>query len=1065
MNYSIIIPTYNHCEDLLKPCIESIIKYTTLNKNIEIIVVANGCTDGTVDYLKSLDFEFFKSIIVPEKCGYTKAINKGIKQSTGDYVVLLNNDCVLLEQEKDTWLNRLVKPFLTNSRQGITGLSWGHFDIQEPYNKFLIFFCVMISNKVLNSIGLLDESFNPGGCEDADYCFRVQQDGYDVTNIAEPLGQDNDKKLIITDFPLYHKGEGTMHDAEHYEEWQQIFSNNIQKLKDKYKIKDQYLTKLKEINSSIYQSIVGGDEYAVGKNELLNKVVVDIGANEGTFSAYALSLGAKQILAVEPSPKTFQRLSNLFVGEECVNLFKNAISNESNKIVYLTDDTVCAHIDNTPNENEATTITLKDILDLIPIQEKIILKIDCEGPEHEVLRSLTREEIRRFEVIHIEIHEFDWMKKEYTRNSLAEFIISNGFKQTDLKRNYWWEPNEKGELIAVRELKADVYKFEKLSEEEIINKPKVYDCFSFFNELDLLEIRLNELNDVVDYFVISEGNQTHSGKDKEYIFEKNKDRYKKWESKIIYLKTDLTQINGSWAKENLQRNMLEKGLTKCKDNDIIILTDLDEIPSPEVLQKYDINLGLSSLEQRMYYYYFNNYISKWYCGKIFPYSYFKEGKKRLTNIRNEVVGSIENGGWHFSYLGGVDKVIEKIEAFAHQEYNIPQYKDKTHLKVVIDSGNDLYNRGLEGRIVNLDSTFPKYIVDHQKELQQYIKVENDVTVEISTKNRYFTTLPLAILSVINQTIKPKKIILFDDGDHLDLRNEPLYQNIFQTMNFYNIQWGVIYGERKGQVLNHEKAIQFAETQFIWRLDDDNYAEPDTLAKLLATIQSNNKIGAVASLVLHPGSIEHFGDSPEYVNRIEDIYHGINAQWGIHNEVLKRADHLYSTFLFRKEAALHGYCKELSSVGHREETIFTYEMKLNGWELYIRTDATTWHYRYNTGGIRENTTNDLWLQDEKVFECKMNQWGKGSFGKIIVMDNGIGDHYCLKHIIPELKVKYPKITLAVCYPEVFEDEGLNMISIARAADIVGNLGAYSIYEWMEKNNWKGSLLDAFKKYYL
>ena len=95
-NYSIIIPTYNHLEDCLKPCINSILKYTDFsNLDIQLIIVSNGSTDGTDDYLDELyqNYKSFLSVIkIDNPIGFPKAINEGLKYAFGKYVILLNND-------------------------------------------------------------------------------------------------------------------------------------------------------------------------------------------------------------------------------------------------------------------------------------------------------------------------------------------------------------------------------------------------------------------------------------------------------------------------------------------------------------------------------------------------------------------------------------------------------------------------------------------------------------------------------------------------------------------------------------------------------------------------------------------------------------------------------------------------------------------------------------------------------------------------------------------------------------------------------------------------------------
>ena len=121
----------------------------------------------------------------------------------------------------------------------------------------------------------------------------------------------------------------------------------------------------------------------------------------------------------------------------------------------------------------------------------------------------------------------------------------------------------------------------------------VYDCFTFFNELDLLEIRLNELDSVVDKFVIVECTETHSKAKKQLFFDKNKDRFSKFSDKIIHIIVDdapdivqnSSQEPDRWIVEKFQRNCIERGLTSCADNDIILVSDIDEIPSSLAVRK------------------------------------------------------------------------------------------------------------------------------------------------------------------------------------------------------------------------------------------------------------------------------------------------------------------------------------------------------------------------------------------------------------------------------------------------------------------------------------------------
>jgi glycosyltransferase involved in cell wall biosynthesis len=231
MKYSVIIPTYNHCDDLLKPCIESIIKYTNL-ADIELIVSANGCFDNTKQYLETL------KTIIPnlqvawsdEALGYPKAINEGIKLTTTDKVILLNNDCVLLPQKENEWLNILNTPFINHERCGVSCVVKEHSKVMN-YD-FAIFFCVMISKKLFDEIGYLNEEFTPGSGEDMEFCILAQQKGYEIHQCYDTIPLD--EKYFTGQFPIYHLGEGTVHDKSLVPEWSSVFLRNKFKLAKKY---------------------------------------------------------------------------------------------------------------------------------------------------------------------------------------------------------------------------------------------------------------------------------------------------------------------------------------------------------------------------------------------------------------------------------------------------------------------------------------------------------------------------------------------------------------------------------------------------------------------------------------------------------------------------------------------------------------------------------------------------------------------------------------------------------------------------------------------------------------
>ncbi len=277
----------------------------------------------------------------------------------------------------------------------------------------------------------------------------------------------------------------------------------------------------------------------------------------------------------------------------------------------------------------------------------------------------------------------------------------------------------------------------------------IYDCFTFFNELDLLEIRLNVLDEVVDKFVLVESTKTHQGKPKPLNFDLNKERYKKFENKIIHIIVadfPSDENDSAWTLERYQREMIVRGLKDCRKEDLIIVSDVDEIPSPESIKSASSSKGISLFMQKMYYY-FLNCMNKTEVGEsdrhylwvgsamctfdIFPgaqnlrnisinhlvINHPDKFMRLIYNMRLKIANSIngrkvsiiENGGWHFSYLGGVKKIVEKLEAFAHTEYNKPQYKDEHALAAAIAKGEDIFGRGFSYSFVPVDNTFPEYI--------------------------------------------------------------------------------------------------------------------------------------------------------------------------------------------------------------------------------------------------------------------------------------------------------------------------------------------------------------------
>lgn len=327
--------------------------------------------------------------------------------------------------------------------------------------------------------------------------------------------------------------------------------------------------------------------------------------------------------------------------------------------------------------------------------------------------------------------------------------------------------------------------------------------------------------------------------------------------------------------------------------------------------------------------------------------------------------------------------------------------------------------------------------------------QKKVLCSISTKGRYHTFLPLAIQSVISQTRKPDLLIIYDDNDTPeDMRNFPVYQQLFKLMDLKNIKWEWQFAEKKGQHFNHQKANEKAAKEgydFVWRVDDDNAPEPQVLEKLEEAMHLHPTAAAIGGAILTP----NWDVTPRNATgKIKDIDNESNIQWGYIRKV-KKVEHLHCSFLYR--AGIYDYNLALSKVAHREETLFTYGIHQKGYDLFVIPYATTWHFKSDTGGIRSTNNKELYDHDEKIFR---NFVGLEDT-TVVVLDSGMGDHIVFKHVLPY--IKNPEVYS--CYPEIIPGK-----SIQEAKNKFGDIDQWNIYKKMDQWNWQDSLEKAFRKMY-
>jgi beta-1,4-mannosyl-glycoprotein beta-1,4-N-acetylglucosaminyltransferase len=272
-----------------------------------------------------------------------------------------------------------------------------------------------------------------------------------------------------------------------------------------------------------------------------------------------------------------------------------------------------------------------------------------------------------------------------------------------------------------------------------------YDCFIFFNELDLLEIRLNVLDKVVDKFVLVEATRTHAGKDKPLYFDQNKKRFSQFLPKIDHIVVDdFPPFETTWTYENHQRNCIVRGLKNVRLSDTIIISDLDEIPNPNLVMQFKGSKGIKLFELSFYYYYMNYScvtLPVWRGGsKMLSYETFLGFDEKYKSVYGEyLLESVNKGptmtkvrcfdgadivipkaGWHFSYLGGMKSVLEKLRSFAHQEYGGGGNFNEDVVARRMKQGLDPF-RGTEHFYgVQIDEHYPQYIKENQEKYQHLV---------------------------------------------------------------------------------------------------------------------------------------------------------------------------------------------------------------------------------------------------------------------------------------------------------------------------------------------------------
>lgn len=260
---------------------------------------------------------------------------------------------------------------------------------------------------------------------------------------------------------------------------------------------------------------------------------------------------------------------------------------------------------------------------------------------------------------------------------------------------------------------------------EPLEKSKVYDCFLFFNEFELLKMRLTEMDPYVDHFVVVEAKETFRGDLKPLYFQENQDLFQKWRDKIIHVVVEEhMEARKPMERERFQRNHIMQGLKECRDQDIILISDVDEIVDRkqlpiliETLSKRKAKTVLC--EQKMYTYFLNHYQSIWPGTVATTFKRLKsQYESKPTRVRHRRSKDhpfvLKQSGWHFSYMGGIEQILKKVAAFSHPECDTPEARQSFAQTCNVNLPHE-----------PIDASFPIYVQENQASFEKNGWILND----------------------------------------------------------------------------------------------------------------------------------------------------------------------------------------------------------------------------------------------------------------------------------------------------------------------------------------------------
>ena len=268
-----------------------------------------------------------------------------------------------------------------------------------------------------------------------------------------------------------------------------------------------------------------------------------------------------------------------------------------------------------------------------------------------------------------------------------------------------------------------------------MNRSKTFDCITFFDNNFMFELRYNILFKHIDYFVVCESKFDHSGKEKKknFIFKNYFDK-----KKIIYIfdEDPFPEFTNRWQNQAIQREKILNSLHIANSEDYIFFSDPDEIIRPELMNNFNLDKKFGIFMQSCFAYkfnLFNSFESPWegtrvakkkniksidfmrqkVCSKNLNYPFYRIDKEKNIQL-------FQNGGWHFNNIMSPKEISLKLKTFAHTEFSSDEYSNEKIIEEKIRKRIDLFNRGFTYHKVDLDKSFPKYILENKEKYFEWI---------------------------------------------------------------------------------------------------------------------------------------------------------------------------------------------------------------------------------------------------------------------------------------------------------------------------------------------------------